>query len=336
MRRATILGTGHYVPPRIVTNAELEAVLDTSDAWIQERTGIKERRWVGPEETGAGMSAKAAHNALEVAGLQPTDLQLIILATLSPDVFFPGTGVLVGRELGLAGVPCLDIRQQCTGFIYALSLANQFVQTGTYEHVLVIGEEIHSTGLDLTPRSRHVSVIFGDGAGAAVVGPARDSDQGIFGAYLHADGRYAEELWTEYPASRSHPRLPESALADGGVCAQMNGQKVFKFACRYMVEAVKEATESNGISVADVDFFVFHQANQRITDFVQRMLRIPDEKTFCNIYKYGNTTAASIPIALDEAYRQGRINRGDKVCLAAFGSGFTWGSVLFEWSPQGR
>lgn len=333
-RYAALLGTGHYVPERVVTNFDLETLLDTNDQWIQERTGIRERRYVKEGESGASMAVTAARSALEMAGLTAEDIDLVVLATLSPDVCFPGNGVYIGAQLGIPGKPCIDIRQQCTGFIYGLSLADAYIRAGVYRHVLVIGSEIHSTGIEMAPRGRDVSVLFGDGAGAALLGATDDESRALLGTWVHADGRYAEDLWTEGPASRNHPRVKPSDVDDGVVFPRMNGQKVFKFACRHMVEAVKEAIDARGFKLDDVDFFVFHQANKRIIDFVMKALRIPESKTHSNIDRYGNTTAASIPIALDEAGRAAMIPPGALVCLAAFGSGFTWGSALLRW-PSG-
>ncbi|MCA9520083.1 MAG: ketoacyl-ACP synthase III [Myxococcales bacterium] len=334
-RYAALLGTGRYLPERVVTNVDLEEILDTSDQWIQERTGIRERRYVADGESGAMMATAAARHALEMAHLRPDDVDLIVLATLSPDVCFPGNGVYIGAELGIPGTPCLDIRQQCTGFIYGLSLAEAYIRSGRYDYVLVIGSEIHSSGIEMAPRGRDVSVLFGDGAGAALLGPTTDVNRALLGTWVHSDGRHAEELWTEGPASRKNPRVAADDVANGSVFPKMNGQKVFKFACRHMVEAVKEAVDAQGVQIADVDFFVFHQANMRIIDFVLKALRIPESKTHCNIDRYGNTTAASIPIALDEAGRAAMIPPGALVCLAAFGSGFTWGSALLRW-PTGE
>ena len=336
LRRSRIAGLGSYLPDRVITNEDLRQWMDTSDEWIRERTGIRERRWV-PETDGIGSSdlgVEAAKRALADAGIEPKDVQLVIFGTLSPDHEFPGTGVFLQRKLGIpAGAAVLDIRQQCTGFIYGLSIADQFVKTGMYDRVLVVGAEVHSTGLDRTTRGRDVAVIFGDGAGAAVVMPATDDQSYILSTHLHADGTYAEDLWIEYPSSKEHPQCGAAALA-GDTTRQfpkMKGKQVFRHAVTRMPEAIFEALVRNGVHINDMKMLIPHQANLRINEFVAKMMGLPEERVFNNIERYGNTTAASIPIALDECRREGRIQRGDIVCLAAFGAGFTWGSVLLRW-----
>ena len=332
MRRSKIAGVGHYVPERVVTNQDLEKIMATSNEWIVERTGIQERRYFEEgTDTTANMGTKASQKALAMAGLQPSDVDLIIFATLSPDYVFPGSGVLVQRELGLKNIPALDVRNQCSGFIYALSVGDQFIKTGMYNNVLVIGSEIHSSGLDFSDRGRAVSVIFGDGAGAVVLTPSEPEGIGILSSHLHADGELAEELACLAPTSNKKERLTKEMIDDGSVYPYMNGQTVFKNAVVKFPEVIMEALEHNGFTAADIDMLIPHQANLRITSFIQQKMGLPAEKIFSNIQRYGNTTAASVPIALSEAVEQGKIKSGDLVCLAAFGSGFTWASALIRW-----
>lgn len=333
LRHSYIAGVGHYVPSRVVTNAELEPMMNTSDAWIQERTGIQERRWFEEgKDTTANMGANAARKALEMAGVAANDVQLIVFATLSPDYFFPGSGVLLQRELGMTNnAPALDVRNQCSGFIYALSVADQFVRTGMYDTVLVVGSEIHSSGLDKSPGGRGVSVIFGDGAGAAVLRPATGEGQGILSTHLYAQGEFAEELIVKEPSSNRDNRNVRMMENEQNLYPHMNGQNVFKHAVVRFPQVIKEALDQNGYQPADLNLLIPHQANLRITQYVQQKMGLADDKVFSNIQRYGNTTAASVPIALSEAVQEGRIKRGDLVCLAAFGSGFTWASALIKW-----
>jgi len=328
------MGIGMSVPERVVTNHELATKMDTTHEWIVERTGIEERRWVVPGETGAGLAAKASREAIDRAGIKAEDIDLIVYATLSPDVYFPGTGVFVQRELGIAhkGIPCLDIRQQCTGFIYGVSVADAYIRTGMYKHVLVIGSEIHSTGLDISTAGRDVTVIFGDGAGAVVMGPATDDKSMILSTHIHADGTDAEILWTEAPASRNHPRIDEAALAERKHYPTMKGKNVFKHAVMRMPQAIMEGMQANGIkSIAEVDMVIPHQANLRINQMVAQMIGLKPEQMHNNIQKYGNTTAATIPICFHEAIALGKVKPGDLVCFVAFGAGLTWGSVFLRY-----
>jgi 3-oxoacyl-[acyl-carrier-protein] synthase-3 len=329
LRHSEIAGVGHYVPERVVTNADLTSIMETTDEWIQERTGIRERRWFEEgKDTTANMGANAARRALEMAGLEPDDVQMIVFATLSPDYFFPGSGVLLQRELGIkAPIPAFDVRNQCSGFVYALSMADQFVKTGMYDTVLVVGSEIHSSGLDKTTRGRGVSVIFGDGAGAVVLRPSTREGHGILSTHLHSQGEHAEELIVKEPGSNRNNRVEYVVANELDMYPYMNGQNVFKHAVVRFPQVIKEALDQNGLQSADIDMLIPHQANLRITQFVQ----LPDEKIYSNIQRYGNTTAASVPIALSEAVAEGKIKRGDLVCLAAFGSGFTWASALIKW-----
>jgi 3-oxoacyl-[acyl-carrier-protein] synthase-3 len=333
MRKSRIAGVGHYVPERVVTNQDLEKIMDTTHEWIVERTGIHERRYFTEgTDTTANMGTKAARKALAMADLEPGDLDMIVFATLSPDYVFPGSGVLVQRELGIKNIPALDVRNQCSGFIYALSVADQFIKTGMYNHILVIGSEIHSSGLDFSDRGRAVSVIFGDGAGAVVLSPSVNAEEGILSTHLHADGELAEELSCLDPSSSKKERLTKEMIDEGTIYPYMNGQTVFKNAVVRFPEVIQEALQHNHLKVTDLDMLIPHQANLRITSFVQQKMGLPEEKVFSNIQRYGNTTAASVPIALSEAVEQGKIKTGDLVCLAAFGSGFTWASALIRWS----
>jgi len=330
MLRAELISTGFYVPERVITNQDLTQWMDTSDEWIRQRSGIEERRWVEGAVSASDLAKLAAERALERAGLQAADLDCIVLATLTPDAYFPGAGVFLQRKLGIAGIPCLDVRNQCSGFLYGLSVADAWIKTGAYRRVLLVGTEVHSTGLDVSTAGRDTAVLFGDGAGAVILGRTEDASRGVLSVHLWADGKYAEKLWLEAPGSRFNPWLQASQIEQGLTRPYMEGREVFKHAVVRMPEAVREALRANGLTVDDVALVIPHQANQRITQAVQKALGLPDEKIASNIHRYGNTTAASIPIALHEAVEDGRIKRGDLVCLTAFGSGFTWGSALIR------
>ena len=335
MYHSKIAGLGYYVPENIVTNDDLSKCIDTNDAWIQERTGILERRHViRGEDTTTSMGVKAAKIAIERSGVAKEEIDFIIFATLSPDYYFPGPGVLVQRDLGLRTVGALDVRNQCSGFVYALSIADQYIKTGMYQHVLVIGSELHSTGLDMTTRGRGVSVIFGDGAGAAVLSREEDVTKGILSTHLHSEGQHAEELALIAPGMGKRwvtDILADNDPSDESYFPYMNGQFVFKNAVVRFSEVINEGLQANNLEVSDINLLVPHQANLRISQFIQQKFRLTDDQVFNNIQKYGNTTAASIPIALTEAWEQGKIKSGDLVVLAAFGSGFTWGSVIIRW-----
>ena len=348
MQHSRIAGVGHYVPKNIYTNDDLARFMDTNDEWIQERTGIKERRFADRlEETTTTMGIEAAKVAIERAGITAQDIDFIIFATLSPDYYFPGCGVLLQREMKMKEVGALDIRNQCSGFVYALSVADQFIKTGMYKNILVVGSEKHSFAMDFTTRSRNVSVIFGDGAGAVVLQPTLQEGRGILSTHLHSDGADAEILAMFYPGSHANkwlkdkPDFPEQELGglfltseqleNGATVPFMDGPAVFKKAVVKFPEVIREALKQNNLNEQDIDLLVPHQANLRISQYVQQLLKLPDHKVFNNIQKYGNTTAASVPIALSEAWEQGKINDGDLVCLAAFGSGFTWASALIRW-----
>ena len=335
MYHSKITGLGYYVPDNVVTNDDLSKIMDTNDAWIQERTGIQERRHIKKgEDTTTSMGVKAARIAIERAGLTPEDIDFVVFATLSPDFYFPGPGVLVQKELGLRTVGALDVRNQCSGFIYSLSVADQFIKTGMYKNVLVIGSEIHSKGLDMTTRGRNVSVIFGDGAGAAVLSRTEDTTKGILSTHLHSEGQHAEELALTAPGMGTrwvNEIVAENNPDDISYYPYMNGQFVFKHAVVRFSEVINEGLQANGLTVADINMLVPHQANLRISQFIQQKFKLSDDQVFNNIQKYGNTTAASIPIALTEAWEQGKIKEGDTVVLAAFGSGFTWASAIIKW-----
>lgn len=354
MLRSIIAGIGMYVPERVMTNQELTKYMDTTDEWIQERTGIKERRFAHrTNETTTTMGVEAAKIAIERAGITPSDIDFIIFATLSPDYYFPGCGVLLQRAMQMKEIGALDVRNQCSGFVYALSIADQFIKSGMYKNILVVGSEKHSFGLDLSTRGRNVSVIFGDGAGAVVLqameddGSTNSQGRGILSTHLHSDGADAEVLAMYNPGTHANHWKPdlasfdESAISDMFVSEEMvkkeqfypnmDGQTVFKKAIVKFPEVIMEALNQNGFTPADLKLMVPHQANLRISQFVQQKLKLRDDQVYNNIQRYGNTTAASIPIALCEAWQEGKINKGDLVCLAAFGSGFTWASALLKW-----
>ena len=328
-----LTGLGFYVPDNIVMNDDLKQYMDTSDSWIQDRTGIKQRRYFTfGKDTNASMGAAASRNALDRAGVAPASVDLIVYATITPDYYFPGSAFLMQRELGLEGIAVIDVRQQCSGFVYALSIADQFIKGGMYKTVLVVGSEIQSSLLNKSTEGRNVAVIFGDGAGAAVVQATTDPEHRILSTHLHADGRHAEDLMVKDPGSSRDGRwLTEATLAAGDYNVSMNGNAVFKHAVVRFMEVINEALDANGYTANDLDLLVPHQANIRISEYVRQQMNLPAEKVFNNIHKYGNTTAASIPIALTEAHEEGYVRPGDLVCLAAFGSGFTWASALIRW-----
>jgi len=335
MYNSRIAGMGAYVPENVVTNDDLSKMMDTNDTWIQERTGIQERRHIkdGDGNTTAVMGVKAAKIALERAKMTAQDIDMIVFATLSPDYYFPGCGVQVQEMLEMRTVPALDVRNQCSGFVYALSTADQFIKTGMYKNILVIGSENHSGGLDMTTRGRSVSVIFGDGAGAAVLTREEDNGKGILSTHLHSEGKHALELSLKGPSTMEWvPELIEKdPQEDIPYYPYMNGQFVFKNAVVRFAEVIQEGLAQNKLTAADIDMLIPHQANLRISQFVQKQFKLNDDQVYNNIQKYGNTTAASIPIALTEAWEEGKIKEGDTVVLAAFGSGFTWASAIIKW-----
>lgn len=335
MYNSKIIGLGYYVPDHVVTNEDLSKKMETSDEWIQERTGIRERRHVNSaEDTTTSMGVKAARVAIERAGIDKDEIDFIIFATLSPDYYFPGPGVLVQRDLGIKTVGALDVRNQCSGFVYGVSVADQYVKSGMYKNVLVIGSEVHSRGLDMTTRGRGVSVIFGDGAGAAVVSREEDSTKGILSTHLHSEGQHAEELSLIAPGMGKRwvtDIIKDNDPNDESYYPYMNGQFVFKNAVVRFSEVIMEGLQKNGLGPEDIDLLVPHQANLRISQFVQKKFRLGDDQVYNNIMSYGNTTAASIPIALTEAWEADKVKEGDLIVLAAFGSGFTWGSAIIRW-----
>lgn len=334
MKKTVIKSTGRYIPSRLVTNEELTTMMDTTDEWIQQRTGIRQRYWVDADKTtgSSDLGLEAAKIAIDKAGWKPEDLDLIIFATLSPDIFFPGSGCLLQHKLGLSSTPTIDIRQQCTGFIYGQSMADAYIKSGMAEKVLFVGAEVHSTGLDKTTRGRDVAVLFGDGAAAVCYeGVDTDSDVGVISSVLHTDGKFAESLMLELPASR----IWERGLLDdpdiSRLYPQMNGTKIFKLALRRLPEVTNEIFEKTGMTLDDIDLIIPHQANLRINEAYQQIMNIPEEKIYNNIQKYGNTTAATIPLALDEVIEKGLINTEKSTLLfVALGAGLTWAASIYK------
>ncbi len=336
MKNSRIVGVGHYVPENVVTNDDLSKLMDTTDEWIVERTGISERRYYDyKKDTCANMAAKATKMALERANLDIEEIDLIVFATITPDYMFPGSGVLMQRELGLdkKAIAAIDIRNACSGFVYGLSIADQFIKTGMYKTVVVVGAEIQSSAMEFSDRQRHVSVIFGDGAGAAILQATDEPGKGVLSTHLHSDGTFAEELYVKDPGSsrKREERLTPEVLDSVTTKPHMNGNLVFKHAVVRFMEVISEALKTNDKSKEDISILVPHQANLRISNFIEAKLKLKEGVVYNNIQKYGNTTGASIPIALSEAWAEGKIKDGDLVCLAAFGSGFTWASALIKW-----
>ncbi len=349
MPLSKIAGIGMYTPPNIVTNNDLMQYMDTSDEWIQERTGIQERRYAHrTEETTTTMAVEASKIAIERAGTTADEIDFIVFATLSPDYYFPGCGVLLQRAMKMKEIGALDIRNQCSGFLYAISVADQFIKTGMYKNILVVGSEKHSFGLDFSTRGRNISVIFGDGAGAVVLQPTEKENQGILSTHLHSDGESAELLamynpgtHANYWAAKNYADFSDEAIGDMFMSHQMiekaqlypymDGQSVFKKAVVKFPEVIMEALHKNNLLPSDINMLIPHQANLRISQFVQQKLGLSNDQVYNNIQQYGNTTAASVPIALCEAWEKGKVKEGDLVCLAAFGSGFTWASALIKW-----
>jgi 3-oxoacyl-[acyl-carrier-protein] synthase III len=329
--RARILGVGRYLPEKRVTNFDLAKMFDTSDEWIQQRSGIVERRFAEEGVYCSDLALEAARDALKNAGMKAEDLDFIIFATLSPDHFFPGNGCYLQAKMGLPGIGCMDIRNQCSGFIYSLSVADAFVSKGMYKRILVVGAEVHSSGLNMTNEGRDIAVLFGDGAGAVIVGPSEDPSRGILSSHLHADGRYADILRAEVFDISEKPYLTQKFLDEGRIWPKMQGREVFKMAVTKIPEVVEEALQANNLRVEDIDLFLPHQANLRINQFAASRLGVPEEKFYSNIQRYGNTTAASIPIALSEIVEQGILREGDLIMMVAFGSGFTWGASVIRW-----
>ena len=331
MPRTEFISTGYYVPERVVTNVELENYMTTSDEWIRKRSGIEERRWCKEGQGGSDMAKIATERALEKAGMEADEIDCIVVATISPDYFFPGTAVFLQRKLGLTEIPCFDLRNQCSGFLYGLEMADALIRMGQYEKILLVGTEIHSTGLQVNDVGRDTAVLFGDGAGVAILGPTDDDERGVRAVRTHADGNYAEKLWAPAPACIKMPFISKQDIDDMLVRPFMEGKEVFRHAVTRMPQAIHEVLDEAGLTIDQVDMVIPHQANLRIAEMVQRRLGLPDDKMYNNIMRYGNTTAASIPIALSEAVDEGKIERGDLVAFAAFGSGFTWGGALVRW-----
>ena len=349
MPQSKIAGVGFYVPSNVFTNEDMKQYMDTSDEWIQERTGIKERRYANRTgETTTTMGVEAATIAIHRAGITHLDIDFIVFATLSPDYYFPGCGVLLQRAMKMKEIGALDVRNQCSGFVYALSVADQFIKSGTYKNILVVGAEKHSFGLDFSTRGRNVSVIFGDGAGAVVLQPTNKNGQGILSTHLHSDGESAEILAMYNPGTHANHWKDEAVanydsaligemfmshamIEEAQLFPNMDGPAVFKKAVVKFPEVIMEALQANNFTTSDLKLLIPHQANLRIAQYVQHKLKLEDDQVYNNIQKYGNTTAASIPIALCEAWEEGKIKEGDLVCLASFGSGFTWASALIRW-----
>jgi 3-oxoacyl-[acyl-carrier-protein] synthase-3 len=327
--KSAILGVGHHVPSKVVTNDDLAAMFDTSDEWIRQRTGIKERRFIEASGIGASdLAVPAVRHACERAGIDVGDIDAIIFATLSPDYFFPGSGCLLQAKLGLPGVAALDVRNQCSGFLYGLQIADAYVRCGLFKRVALVGAEVHSTGLNFSDEGRDVAVLFGDGAACCIIGPSEEDGRGVLDVEVRADGRGAKELWIEAPSSAEIPRMTHEMIEEGRHWPKMNGKQVFRWATEKMPEASLSVLKRNGLSASDIDLLVPHQANRRINEMVAKRLEIPADKVVHNIERYGNTTAASIPLALSEALEDGRAAPGSLVLFAAFGSGFTWGAGL--------
>jgi len=331
MPRTEFIATGFHVPARVVTNDDLAELMNTSDEWIVQRSGIRTRYWVANGDTGASLAKEASLKALAKANLTPADLDCIVYCTCTPDHFEPGNGVFLQRELGVTDIPAVDVRNQCSGFIYGLSIADAWIRTSQYKRILLVGAEVHSRGLDKTTRGRDTAVLFGDGAGAVILGPTSDGKRGVLSTHIFADGRHAEKLWVDGPGLAHDPYVSAEMLERGLHRAVMEGREVFKFASVKMPESIAVALEANGLTPADIRLLVPHQANLRILEMVQKAVGLRDDQVYANIQKYGNTTAASIPIALDEALAEGRLQRGELLVLTAFGSGFTWGSAAIRW-----
>jgi 3-oxoacyl-[acyl-carrier-protein] synthase III len=331
MPRSIILGTGSFLPERVVTNDDLSKVMDTSDEWIRQRTGIQSRHWVAEGTTQTSMALEASRRALAMAKLDASEVDAIVYATSTPDHFAPGNGVYLQQALGIDTVPAMDIRNQCSGFVYALSVADAWIQVGLYKHVLVVGAEIQSTSMDLSTAGRNVSVIFADGAAAVILGPTDDPKRGILGFDLHSEGRHAELLWVDAPGSMYHPRISKELVDRGQHWLQMDGKEVFKHAVTRMPESVLAVLAKSGASLSEMKLLVPHQANLRISEMIQKRLELRDDQVANNIQTCGNTTAATIPLALDEVVRAGRLQEGDLVVFTAFGSGFAWGSCALRW-----
>jgi len=330
--RSRVAGTGMSVPDRVVTNAEMTQWMDTTDEWIQQRTGIRERRWVEPGQGPSDLARGATEAALEDAGLDVSDVDCILLATLSAEHDFPGTSFFLHEAIDAGDTPCIDLRAQCSGFLYALQMADALIVAERYRRVLVVGCEVHSTGLDISTEGRDVTVIFGDGAGAVLLeGSDVEDGPGLLEVRLHAEGKHARRLWTESPSSAAPSRLTHEMIDDRRIFPVMDGRFVFKHAVTRMPEVLLETLSAASVKLEDIDLFLFHQANLRINEFVANKLKIPESKVMNNIQRLGNCSAGALPILLAEASRAGRLEPGQLVSLTAFGSGFTWGSAVIRW-----
>jgi 3-oxoacyl-[acyl-carrier-protein] synthase-3 len=331
MRRARIAGTGFYVPERVVTNHDLAKLMDTNDEWIRQRSGIAERRFVADDETPADLAYHASVRALADAKREIGEIDCILLATLSSQHEFPGTSFFLHERLGAPEIPCMDLRAQCSGFLFSLAAADSFVRSGQFNRVLVVGVEVHSMGIELATRGRDVAVLFGDGAGAVVVEANEDPGDpaGILEIRMHAEGKHAKKLWVEAPGCALKPnRITHEMIDDGRIYPKMDGKFVFKHAVTRMPEVLREALSAASVKLEDVDLFLFHQANLRINEYVAGQMGIPPEKCLNNIDRYGNCSAGAIPILLAEARASGLASPGSLVAMTAFGSGFTWASAL--------
>ncbi len=331
MYRSCISGIGHHLPDRIVTNKELGAILEVEEEFIVKLTGIQTRRWVEKGETVSNLSLQASRKAIDKAGITPEDIGMIIFSSMGSDHQFPGGGCDLQHKLGIAGPPALDIRNACNGFVYGLSVADQYIKTGMYEHILLVGAEIQSTSLDQSPNGKNMSILFGDGAGAAVISRSDNNDRGILNTQIYSDGQHADRLMQDAPSPNDHPRLSRDIMDTDRIYPFMDGRTVFKHAVTRFPEVILEALEKEGLGIGDLDLIVPHQANLRISEMVARKLGVEKDLVFSNIEHYGNTTSASIPIALSEAVEQGLVSDGKLICLAAFGAGFAWGSALIRW-----
>jgi len=327
---AHIIGIGHYVPENIITNDDLSKLMDTSNEWIVERTGIKERRFANLNQGPSDLAIPATEIAINNAKINKDDIDFIIFATSTPDHYVPGSSSMLQDKMNFENIGALDIRVQCSGFVYGVSIAEQYIKSGKFNNILVVGAEVQSTAMDLTTRGRDTAIIFADGAGAAIVS-SKESGGKILSTHLHSDGKYTKELWVESPSSSSKPTIDPEKIKEGRHFLQMNGKEVFKHAVKRFPEVIIEGLEYNNLKIQDLDMLIPHQANLRISKFIQKKLNLSDKQVFSNIQKYGNTTAASVPIALSEALDEGRISKGNIVALASFGSGFTWACCILEW-----
>tara|TARA_Y100001970_G_C14240877_1_gene864829 strand:- start:1139 stop:2137 length:999 start_codon:yes stop_codon:yes gene_type:complete len=328
--KSYISGIGHYVPEKVITNDDLSKLIDTSDEWITDRTGIKERRYAEEGTGPSDLAIPAVEKALNDSGLDKSDIDLIIFSTISPDYYLPGAGCILQHKMSFPNIGALDIRAACSGFIYGLSVADQYIKSGAFKNILLVCSEVQSTTMDMSDRGRNVAVIFGDGAAAAIISRT-ENDYGVLSTHLHSDGQYCKELWVKEPSTLSSNRLSEDSIKNGDHYVNMNGREVFRHAVTRFPEVINEALEANNLTTDDIDLLIPHQANLRISKMVQKRMSLPDEKVYNNIHKYGNTTAASIPICISEALNEGRINKGDLILCAAFGSGFLWGASIIKW-----